>query len=84
MDEQTDWTLLRVSTVQKKLKLPRPKIVQTVVFKGTEMECNEELEKIKKELKPSDKSTDDIRVEFKIRRNGTDRTSSLPENGKQR
>lgn len=81
MDE-TDWTLMRISTVVKKLKLPRPRVVQTVVHKGTKEECEMALEKTKLFLKPMDTSTEDIKVEFKITRNGESKTSLRPGNGK--
>ena len=78
----SNWTLVRVSTVLKKLKLPRPKVVRTVVFTGTKDDCADALEKIKKNLKPMDTSSEDIHVTFTIVKNGRNTTSARPGNGK--
>ena len=77
----TNWTVVRISTVVKKLKLPRPKIVRTVLFTGTYDACEDFLREFKKDLKPVDKSTDDIKVDFTITKNGRNTTSARPGNG---
>jgi hypothetical protein len=76
-----NWTVVRVSTLVKKLKLPRPKIVRTVLFSGTKEGCEDFLKELKKDLKPVDKSTDDIKVDLLITKNGRNTTSARPGNG---
>jgi len=84
MEENNNWTVVRVSTVISKAKLPRPKIVRNVVHRGTYEECMEAKEKITFSLKPVDQSTEDIKVEFTVVKNGRDITSSRQWSGTNR
>jgi hypothetical protein len=70
MAESSVWALVRVSRVVSKIKLPRPKVVRTVIQTGTYDECMEAQKKIKTSLKPIDQSSEDIKVEFTVIRHG--------------
>lgn len=59
------WVLLRKSTVEDHVRnLPRPRIVQTVLRRGTRKECSELLEQIVH--LPEHQSSDQIRVVLEI------------------
>ena len=71
--------LIRRSTViNDALKLPRPKIVNKVLFVGPHDECVQKLDE--EFLKPENRSTDDIKVDVMVQvyRDQKDNTSYRP------
>lgn len=58
------WVLLRKSTVTGSVKLPRPKIVQTVIMRGSTAECRAKMEEIRH--LPENQSTDVIDVVLEV------------------
>ena len=59
------YCVIRRSTViNDELKLPRPKIVNKVLLIGVQEECEQRLDE--EFLKPENRSTDDIKVDFLV------------------
>lgn len=56
--------LLRKSTVIGNVKLPRPKIVQTVIMRGSTADCRAKMEEIRH--LPENQSTDVIEVVIEV------------------
>ena len=73
------YCVIRRSTViNDELKLPRPKIVNKVLLIGGQEECEQRLDQ--EFLKPENRSTDDIKVDFLVQpyKGQKDNTSCRP------
>lgn len=77
-----DWIIIRKTTVIGDVKLPRPKIVQDIVFRGAKEEAQQHLERLS--LLPQNQSTDIINCEIKLQKYDGQKTgtSARPGNGK--
>jgi hypothetical protein len=77
-----DYIVFRKTTVIADVKLPRPKICNDVVFRGTKEEAYKHLEEIEK--LPQNQSSDTIRVDLKVVKYDGQKTgtSARPGNGK--
>ena len=77
-----EYVVIRKTTVIGDIKLPRPKIVQDVVFRGAKEEAEQHLERLA--LLPQNQSTDIINCEIKIHKYDGQKTgtSARPGNGK--
>jgi hypothetical protein len=77
-----DYIVFRKTTVIADVKLPRPKICNDVVFRGTKEEAYKHLEEIEK--LPQNQSSDVIQVDLKVVKYDGQKsnTSARPGNGK--
>ena len=76
-----EYVVIRKTTVIGDIKLPRPKIVQDVVFRGAKEEAEQHLERLS--LLPQNQSTDIISCEIKMQKYDGQKTgtSARPGNG---